>query len=82
MKKTSILIVLALLLLGAVSCKKEKCGYYNDIMTYYDQSEEAWKLRYEQQDTSFNETDLQNQLYKIQRERENLQKQYPDCVEN
>ena len=80
MKKKNILIILAVLLLGVISCKKEKCQYYKDIMTYYDQSEEAWTLRYEQ--GSIDSTDLHNQLYKNQREREGLQRQYPDCVEN
>lgn len=81
MKKLIIFFVSVMLVAGMMSCKKEKCKYYNDIMTYYDQSEKAWNLHYEQ-DTSFIETDLQNQLYKIQRERENLKRQYPDCVEN
>ena len=80
MKKTSILIVLAVLFALAVSCKKEKCQFYNDIMTYYDQSEEAWNLSYEQ--GSIDSIILHDQLYKITRERAELQKQYKDCVDN
>ena len=34
--------VVVFMFLGLISCKKEKCSYYNDIMHYYDQSEEAW----------------------------------------
>ena len=65
--------------LGLISCKKEKCSYYNDIMHYYDQSEEAWIYSYEE--GKIDSVDLANQLYKIQRERASLQKQYKDCVE-
>ena len=79
MKKTIIFIAAFLLVVGLISCKKEKCQYYNDIMTYYDQSEEAWQLRYEQ--GSIDTAQLHSQLYKINMERANLQKQYKDCVE-
>ena len=48
-------------------------------MTYYEQSEEAWQLRYEQ--GSIDTAQLNSQLYKINMERVNLQKQYKDCVE-
>ena len=73
------LSVFVLMVLGLISCKKEKCSYYNDIMNYYDQSVEAWTQSYEQ--GQIDSTDLHNQLYKIQRESEALQKQYKDCVE-
>ena len=79
MKKTIIFIAAFLLVVGLISCKKEKCQYYNDIMTYYDQSEEAWQLRYEQ--GSIDTAQLHSQLYKINMERATLQKQYKDCVE-
>jgi len=79
MKKPILFIVTLLLIVGFLSCKKEKCSYYNDIMKYYDQSEEAWTNSYEQ--GKIDSVDLDNQLYKIQRERASLQKQYKDCVE-
>ena len=79
MKKPILFIVTLLLIVGLLSCKKEKCSYYNDIMNYYDQSEETWTNSYEQ--GKIDSVDLHNQLYKIQRERESLQKQYKDCVE-
>ena len=79
MKKPILFIVTLLLIVGLLSCKKEKCSYYNDIMNYYDQSEEAWTQSYEQ--GQIDSTDLHNQLYKIQRECEALKKQYKDCVE-
>ena len=77
--KAVALSMVALMVLGLISCKKEKCSYYNDIMSYYDQSEIAWNQNYEQ--GKIDSVDLQNQLYKIQRERASLQKQYKDCVE-
>jgi len=49
-------------------------------MTYYEQSEEAWNLRFEQ--GGIDSTQLENQLYKINRERANLDKQYKYCVKN
>lgn len=76
--KVVALSLVALVVMGLISCKKEKCSYYNDIMKYYDQSVEAWTQSYEQ--GQIDSTDLHNQLYKIQREREALQKQYKDCV--
>ena len=79
MKKPILFIVTLLLIVGLLSCKKEKCSYYNDIMNYYDQSEEAWTYSYEQ--GKIDSVDLHNQLYKIQRERASLQKQYKKCVE-
>ena len=80
MKKLIIFFaVFFMLIIGLNSCKKEKCQYYNDIMTYYEQSEEAWQLRYEQ--GSIDTAQLNSQLYKINMERANLQKQYKDCVE-
>ena len=78
MKKSIIFILSVVLALGLVSCKKEKCRYYNDIMTYYDQAEEAWIQRYQQ--GYMDSIDLNNQLYKIERERANVQKQHKDCV--
>lgn len=72
------LSMVLLMVLGLISCKKEKCSYYNDIMNYYDQSVEAWTQSYEQ--GQIDSTDFHNQLYKIQRESEALQKQYKDCV--
>lgn len=80
MKKLIIFIAAFMLTVGLSSCKKEKCQYYNDIMTYYEQSEEAWQLRYEQ--GSIDTAQLNSQLYKINMERANLQKQYKDCVKN
>lgn len=76
--KTVALGMVSLMVLGLISCKKEKCSYYNDIMNYYDQSVEAWTQSYEQ--GQIDSTDFHNQLYKIQRESEALQKQYKDCV--
>ncbi len=76
--KTVALGMVLLMVLGLISCKKEKCSYYNDIMNYYDQSVEAWTQSYEQ--GQIDSTDFHNQLYKIQRESEALQKQYKDCV--
>lgn len=80
MKKASVPIVLAVLFIIAVSCKKEKCQYYNDIMQYYDQSEAAWSLRYEQ--GGIDSMMLHDQLYKIGRERADLTRQYKDCVKD
>jgi hypothetical protein len=71
--------LVALMVLGLISCKKEKCSYYNDIMKYYDQSEETWYHSFELGE--IDSVDLDNQLYKIQRERAALQKQNKDCVE-
>ncbi|MBP5663699.1 MAG: hypothetical protein J6X16_05460 [Bacteroidales bacterium] len=71
--------LVALMVMGLISCKREKCSYYKDIMKYYDQSEEAWTNSYEQ--GKIDSVDLDNQLYKIQREREALKKQYKECVE-
>lgn len=79
MKKTIIFLISVLLVVGLFSCKKERCQYYNDIMKYYDQSEVAWNLRCEQ--GSIDTAQLHSQLYKINMERANLQKQYKDCVE-
>ena len=73
------LSMVVFMVLGLISCKKEKCSYYNDIMNYYDQSVDAWTQSYEQ--GQIDSTGLHNQLYKIQREREALKKQYKDCVE-
>lgn len=78
MKKPILFILTLLLIVGFLSCKKEKCSYYNDIMKYYDQSEEAWTHNYEI--GKIDSTDLQNQLYKIERERGDLQRLYKDCV--
>lgn len=80
MKKTFLFFAIAFMLLVFYSCRKEKCGYYWDISDYYDSSEAAWILRYEQ--GYIDSVDLQNQLYKINRERETLKKQNKDCVEN
>ncbi|MBO2526388.1 MAG: hypothetical protein IKP54_09615 [Bacteroidales bacterium] len=80
MKKLTIIVASVLIVAGLMSCKKEKCQYYNDIMTYYEQSEEAWNLRFEQ--GGIDSTQLENQLYKINRERANLDKQYKYCVKN
>ena len=77
--KAVALSMVVFMVLGLISCKKEKCSYYNDIMNYYDQSVEAWTQSYEQ--GQIDSTDFHNQLYKIQRESEALQKQYKDCVE-
>lgn len=80
MKKTFLLLASIVMILAVVSCKKEKCSYYNDIMTYYDQSVETWTQQCQQGVIS--DTALQYQLNKIERERAGLQKQYKDCVEN
>ena len=79
MKKNLLLLILAVCLLGMISCRKEKCQYYWAISDYYDQSEAAWNQRYEQ--GAIDSVDLHNQLYKINREREALKKQYKDCVD-
>lgn len=79
MKKIFILLAAVSLVVAVISCKKEKCQYYNDIMKYYDQSEEAWNLSCEQ--GKIDTVELHDQLYKIQREREALDRQYKDCVE-
>ena len=78
MKKIFILLVSVSLVVAAISCKKEKCRYYNDIMKYYNQSEVAWNQSYEQ--GKIDSVELHDQLYKIQREREALDRQYKDCV--
>lgn len=78
MKKPILFILTLLLIVGFLSCKKEKCSYYNDIMKYYDQSEEAWTHSLEI--GKIDSTDLQNQLNKIERERGDLQRLYKDCV--
>ena len=80
MKKTIILLILTVCLLGMISCRKEKCQYYWDIRNYYDKSEETWIHSYEHGD--IDSVDLHNQLYKINREREALQKQYKDCIDD
>lgn len=73
-------MVCALLVLGLLSCKKEKCRYYNDINNYFDQSVETWTQQYQQ--GIINDTVLQKQLDKIESERASLRKQYKNCVEN
>jgi len=78
MKKTIIFFAVFMLVVGLNSCKKEKCQYYNDIMSYYEQSEQAWQLRFDQ--GGIDTAQLHSQLYKINMEQANLQKQYKDCI--
>ena len=78
MRKFIICFVSLLLVIAFISCKKEKCRYYNDIMNYYDQSEETWTTQYQQ--GIIDSTDYSNHIYSIQQQRLKLQQQNKKCV--
>ncbi len=78
MKRIILLLICAALMMLVFSCQKEKCQYFNDINDYYDLSVQTWTHQYQQ--GLIDSVDLNNQMYKIERERATLQKQYKNCV--